>query len=288
MFKKIIIVFLALLNMGLLSLIMISIITGWRYSFLKSENDIVADDSSTASDISQKSEFFSAVSLDTESKPDISKPDSEETSLRFSDNEPPERTESFSSQSGESAISETSELSVQSSQPVYSNPESKSSESESSSLYYPKNMNTDEKAGIRDAEGFSWENGWTYLSTDAEQITDFSAVTGGWKAVIISDPFELRNSYTTDYMNIHISGTAAKLDVTMNWGIRFFNSDGTSIDASGYPSALSGSYSDYTLTATGSGKLVITAFFKDNGKEYAVGNYTWPDGIVAYVGLIRP
>ena len=127
------------------------------------------------------------------------------------------------------------------------------------------------------------------MSQSAKRITDFSAITGGWKAMIISDPLELRNSYTTDYMNIKIDGSASSAKVTFRWHSRFMNSSGKSVDVSkDPPGSFKGSFSNGKLSAIGSGKIEIKSFFYDKGKEYALGTYTWPDGVIGYIGMVRP
>lgn len=149
-------------------------------------------------------------------------------------------------------------------------------------------VSTSADAGVRDAEGFSWSDGWVVMSSGAERITDANAVKGGWKAVMISDPNNRRNGMFTDYMNVNISGSASEMTVTLGWSTRYFNNEGMSVDAGGYDSTVKGSFSDGSLYATGSGSLMLTGFWYDNGKEYAVGTYTWQDGVDGYIGLIRP
>ena len=74
----------------------------------------------------------------------------------------------------------------------------------------------------------------------------------------------------------------------MNWGTRFFHSQGTTIDDSSSQSVLESSFLEGKLTAVGSGSITIDGFYYQNGKEYALGTYTWPYGIIGTVGLIRP
>ena len=104
---------------------------------------------------------------------------------------------------------------------------------------------------------------------------------------MISDPLELMNSYATDYFNVSFSGSASSAEVRMNWGIRISKAVGT-VDASDTSSPMSGSFSSGKLTAKGSGSISIEGFYYENGKEFAVGTYTWPDGVIGYIGLIRP
>ena len=176
---------------------------------------------------------------------------------------------------------------TQTSKPAQTSKPTQTSKPAQSTFPSADSMSTSDKAGIMDAEGYSWDKGWTYLSSNAKQISDYSLLTGGWKATMITDPFELMDSYATDYFNVSFSGSATSAKVTMNWGLRILKSVGT-VDDTGSTSSMAGKFSGGKLTAVGSGSIEITGFFYDNGKEFAVGTYTWPDGVIGYIGLIRP
>lgn len=162
-----------------------------------------------------------------------------------------------------------------------------------SSIPDGKNISIDLNAGIPDSEGFSWAAGipsWVYMPESAVRIEDFSKITGGWKAYMVSDPENKRNSSCNDYFNINISGTEAASIVTFKWYIRTFNADMESIDVSGEDSVFSGRFKDSAIYATGAGNVDLTAFYYDDatGREYAVGTFMWPDGVEACIGLVRP
>lgn len=316
MIKKIVIGILAILNTALLIMIIVSVVTGWHFRIVPSENSkLIAEGSSGISSQSTDEKVSEEDKDDEEEDYDEDDDDSENSSEdddgEFdSDNDfvpgvtgeiipDDDMDNSQNSEPVQSSIPAEESKSAETSKPVEtSKPAETSKLAESSkpagtsnpaqSKYPPaSSMSTTDKAGLRDAEGFSWENGWTYLSPDAEQLTDYSLLTGGWKATMISDPFELRDSLGTDYFNVSLSGNASSAEVTINWGLRILKSVGT-VDDSGNKSSLSGKFSNGKLTAVGSGSITIEGFFYDNGKEFAVGTYTWPDGVVGYIGLIRP
>ena len=139
---------------------------------------------------------------------------------------------------------------------------------------------------MRETEAFTAKDGWLYITGDAETITDYSKLCGGWIAVMITDP---DGETITDFMNITISGTASKAKITMNWAQRYFHNGGLTVDDSGNSSEFSGSFSGGTAEALGPGKITITDFVYDygTGKEYATGVFIWPDGVKGYIGLTR-
>ena len=47
-----------------------------------------------------------------------------------------------------------------------------------------------------------------------------------------------------------------------------------------------GAWSDGAFSGTGSGKLTLNNFYYDNGKEYGMGAYTWPDGVESIIALV--
>lgn len=310
--KKIVIIVLAIINSVFLVMILISVLTGWRIASAPSENKKIIADSSVSN--SDDASYDSENDYDDEN--DDYDDNDDENSYANDDGEydddndfvagaivdddiddevsiDPETTHTESS-----AVSEPSKQTqvskpqsskpAQTSKPQSSTPiQTSKPASQTSSLPSSQNFSTTAKAGIMDAEGFSWNKGWTYLSSNAKPVSNFSELTGGWKAIMISDPLELMDSYATDYMNVDITGSASLLTVTMNWGTRIAKQLGT-VDASGSSSSMTGSYSNGEITAVGSGRITINSFCYDYGKEFAVGTYTWPDGVIGYIGLIRP
>ena len=321
--KKIVIIVLAIINSVFLVMILISVLTGWRIASAPSENKkIIADSSvSNSDDASYDSEndyddenddyddnddensyanddgeydddndFVAGAIVDDDIDDEVSI-DPETTHTESSAvSEPSKQTQVSKPQSSkpDQTSKPQSSTPTQASKPQSSTPTQTSKPaSQTSSLPSSQNFSTTAKAGIMDAEGFSWNKGWTYLSSNAKPVSNFSELTGGWKAIMISDPLELMDSYATDYMNVDITGSASSLTVTMNWGTRIAKQLGT-VDASGSSSSMTGSYSNGEITAVGSGRITINSFCYDYGKEFAVGTYTWPDGVIGYIGLIRP
>ena len=282
--KKIAIALLAIINSALLVMVLISVITGWHIrTAFEDKNNIVSDRSSTVTD--PKGDNDSNEDSDEKDKPegdDSNEGDDDDNNFV------PGVTAEEIPEDDEPAETEQSSAPEQSSTPEQSSaPERSSTPEQNSGFPAAGSVTTSDKAGLRDAEGYAWDKGWTYLSANAKPITDYSLLTGGWKATMITDPLELVDSYAADYFNISLSGSASSSNVTINWGLRIVKGTGT-VDSSGTASTMTGSFSSGRLTAIGSGSITIEGFCYENGKEYAVGTYTWPDGVVGYVGLIRP
>ena len=209
------------------------------------------------------------------------------------------KTETFSEETTEALSEEATEaLSEEMTEETSEEPDGKTSSDPDGkgidiSIPDGKDISIDLNAGIPDSEGFSWAAGipsWVYMPENSVKIEDFSKITGGWKAYMVSDPENKRDSGCSDYFNINISGTEAASIVTFKWHIRTFNADMDSIDVSGEDSTFSGRFKDGAIYATGGGNVNLTDFRYDDetGREYAVGTFMWPDGVEACIGLVRP
>ena len=42
------------------------------------------------------------------------------------------------------------------------------------------------------------------------------------------------------------------------------------------------------LDATGSGRITLTAFWEQDGHQYATGSFIWPSGETDTIALVRP
>ena len=147
-------------------------------------------------------------------------------------------------------------------------------------------MSTQANATLREMDAFTAKDGWLYITDEAEPIGDFSLLTGGWRAIMISDP---NGDVFYDFMNAELSGVKGKVTVTLNWADRYFQNGGATIDARGYPSDLNGTFDGKQIKAVGDGAIILVGFCYDpgTGLEYAWGEYTWTDGVKGYIGLIR-
>ncbi len=158
------------------------------------------------------------------------------------------------------------------------------------SKYPPaSSMSTSAFATEDDINNYSWENGWSTMSPQAESIDSFDTVTGGWRAVMVTDPLELLDCYSTDNMNIDISGSPDSATITFNSNKRRFHKNGEVLNLSGEHPSFQGSFTDGSIyAASRSGSVKLDHFYIDGDKEYALGVYTFPSGEIGYIGMVRP
>lgn len=269
--KRVLVIVLAVLNTALLTVIIISAATGWRFSFFGAKpGGNVTPQPVTAASV--------PATAAPSTQPQTEKPTAAESTAA--------PTQEQTSQATTAPV--TQPVTQKPTQAPTQKPTQAPATEPTSPYPDPNSVSTKETASSREAELYTWNNGWSDMSSNAELIGDFTALTGGWKALIVTDPFELMDAYTTDFVNISISGSASDVKITMSWGTRLYNSTGKTVQTNSTPSSFSGKFQKGAIDAVGSGRLVIKDFYCGNGKEYAVGEYTWPDGLVGYVGLTRP
>jgi|GEM_PF-624918 len=126
------------------------------------------------------------------------------------------------------------------------------------------------------------------VPADAARI-DRDAVSGGWKAIILYDPENAHDASAMEFLNVDISEETGNVSLVLDWYSIFLSKEGQSIDESDMQdSVFTGAWEGAGLWASGSGTILLTEFYAANNKQYAVGTMDTPDGIPAYVALVRP
>ena len=120
------------------------------------------------------------------------------------------------------------------------------------------------------------------------KLTQLSQVMGGWKAYMICDPENTRSSSMDKLFNLRIDLGQTNVVAIADWYYTFFNDTGEGMDDDTPDSTFSGDWSDGQLTAIGPGRITLRDFYYDNGRETAVGEMIWPDGVTAVIALVRP
>lgn len=143
-----------------------------------------------------------------------------------------------------------------------------------------------------DLEDFLWYvEGVLYdgIPAEAASIAELGAVTGGWKALIIYDPDNTHDSSAMELLNLNILGPADNVNLTLDWYLIFWLDESESFDETDMEdSTFTGIWENGGLLASGAGTLRLTDFYTQNGKQFAIGTMDTPDGIPAYVALVRP
>lgn len=169
------------------------------------------------------------------------------------------------------------------------------SQTEAHKPAYPsaKEIGTNKGPTLSDIQGFKWNKNdgayWELLTSSAVKLTDFDAVSGGWKAYILDDPAGKRSQFSMEHFaNISLSGKPSDAKATIDWIYLTLSDEGEGHDDASPNSVFSGEWSSGTFTGIGSGKLTLNDFYLQNEKEYGVGTYIWPDGVESIVALVRP
>ena len=160
----------------------------------------------------------------------------------------------------------------------------------------------DHSAALAEAAGYSTrerptpeEFGWCYgqfgyvdkMPEGCERITDPYGWSGDWKVLMITDPGG--NNYICT-SNFYITIENGSAEIIIDW--YYSSTHGEAKDnISIYPdSTYSGTVTEESMITYGGGKMTLKEFWKQDGKEYAVGDIVYEgDGSnYTYVALMRP
>lgn len=122
-----------------------------------------------------------------------------------------------------------------------------------------------------------------------KKISDISEISGSWKAFLFLDPRNEHDNKAHAFETVTISGTNKKIEFKFkSYYIYFFNDNETINEEDFDPYTFNGRWYHGELCATGPGSFIITDFWEQDGKQYAIGTFNYPDGIVANMALMRP
>ncbi|NLT13152.1 MAG: zinc-ribbon domain-containing protein [Clostridiales bacterium] len=143
-----------------------------------------------------------------------------------------------------------------------------------------------------DLSDFLWYIDSVYyegVPANAVPITEFSELTGGWKAFFYYDPENTMDAYGFEYLNAVIGGTEVSVEITLDWYLINFGGYEEYDISDTEDSQLYGSFEFGGITGSGDGYvLYITEFYYLNGRQYGVGYMELQSGEPTYVALVRP
>lgn len=277
MAKKIIAIILGVLNVALLAVILVSLITGWRIKD--------PDENSNTNPTEQTSSTGEQSTKTPETQPSTQPPTSAPTqkpTQAVTQESTRKASEKPTSAATQKSTQKTSEKPTQADTQAVINPDSvRTPDSEK--------MSTSDYPSLADVQDFKFnvqtgKHNWS-LPSSAVKLDEVSSVLGGWKAYMLSAD----GADTTKHLfNINISASQNGAKLVCTWYYVLLGSDNKTQDDNTPPSTFNGSWSDGTITATGSGKITLKDFYYDGSKEYAVGDFMWPDGTSAAIALVRP
>lgn len=121
----------------------------------------------------------------------------------------------------------------------------------------------------------------------ATRVVDVQSISGDWKCLILYCPELDFSKQGFAFCNTNLSGDASALTTTFRWNTLVFG--GQTIDQENEANAVfTGSFSDGVVTMSGPGAFRLEQFYELDGKQYAFGHYTPPDGESAVIAMVRP
>ncbi len=145
----------------------------------------------------------------------------------------------------------------------------------------PTSYSTAERPTINE---FKWMTGETdkgNAPAGVARITDFGAVMGGWKAYMYGSNLER-------LLNVTIDAGQSGAVVTLDWYYIRDNKAGSAFEDTTASSTFTGAFDGGMLDAAGSGRITLTAFWEQDGHQYATGSFMWPSGETDIIALVRP
>ena len=127
------------------------------------------------------------------------------------------------------------------------------------------------------------------VPANVERLSDFREVTGRWKGYIIDISELPEGAYMVEtFLNITVGGKADSCELTFDWLYTHLGSTGEGFEDDSPDTLFSGAWSDGGVEAFGTGSVEVTAFWYQDGQEYAVGKMHWPDGTSGTLMMVRP
>ncbi len=150
-------------------------------------------------------------------------------------------------------------------------------------------FSTNERPDLEDFLWYTEDVLYEGVPADAAAIDNIGTLTGGWKALIIYDPNNEFDSGAMEFFNISLAGTEDDLSLILDWYLIFWSNEGKSFDETDMEDTVfNGKWEGGGLWASGAGTIRLTQFYEKNQKQYAVGTMDTPDGIPAFIALVRP
>ena len=150
-------------------------------------------------------------------------------------------------------------------------------------------LSTDKRPDLGDFLWYTEDVFYDGVPADIAVIDGFNHLIGGWKGLIIYDPDNIAGENAMEFLNVNIAGTEGDLMLTLDWYLIFISSEESGFDETDMEdSEFGGKWENGGLWASGPGTIHLTEFYELNNKQYAVGTMDTPDGIPAFIALVRP
>ena len=124
------------------------------------------------------------------------------------------------------------------------------------------------------------------LPADREPLKDLSEASGGWKVYIIDDPDS--GSYMERLCTAHVGSRDGAAALVLHSGYAHDGERDEGYMEEPVDSLFTGDWLDGGMEVVGAGRITIDEFFWMDGREFGVGTFMWPDGMLAYFLMARP
>lgn len=151
-------------------------------------------------------------------------------------------------------------------------------------------LNTKAKPAVADFQGW-FINGAMKSGKPGgvSTLSDLSDISGSWKAFLFLDPSNKNGEKAQTFATMTFDGTNDRIKVYLKrFYTHFFNGNEIMDESSEAPDFFSARWKAGQLIASGVGSFIISDFWEQGGKQYAIGTFTTQDGISAPMGLVRP
>lgn len=150
-------------------------------------------------------------------------------------------------------------------------------------------LSTYERPDLEDFLWYTEDVFYNGVPADAAIIDNVKYTTGGWKGLIIYDPDNDYGANAMEFLNVNIAGTEDDMSITLDWYLMFISGEGSSFDETDMEDVvLDGEWVGGGIRAFGLGEMLLRRFYDLNNKQYAFGTLDTPDGIPAFIALVRP
>lgn len=141
-----------------------------------------------------------------------------------------------------------------------------------------------------DLEEFQWYDDVRQKGVwpDAEGMTAFDDLIGSWKGMIAYATDQKMEPYARALLNVNITGEEQNCHLTLDWYQMCWGERSPRDETDKADSVFSGAYRSSECYVTGSGSITLGQFCRYQGKEYAFGTLTLPDGNGVELVLMRP
>ena len=150
-------------------------------------------------------------------------------------------------------------------------------------------LSTYERPDLEDFLWYTEDVFYNGVPADAAIIDNVKYTTGGWKGLIIYDPDNDYGANAMEFLNVNIAGTEDDMSITLDWYLMFISGEGSSFDETDMEDVVfDGDWVGGGIRAFGLGEMLLRRFYDLNNKQYAFGTLDTPDGIPAFIALVRP